>query len=73
MNIALFGHRFFLFGGGILIACAVLQILIRPRTQEKGLMPRFVNGTTLRAFFFVTVGVLAILVGTGAIPMTGGR
>lgn len=72
-NVAAFGHRFFLFGGAILIACAILQWLIRPRAQDKASAAQLVNATTIRAFLFVAVGILAILVGTGTIPMTGGR
>jgi hypothetical protein len=34
---------------------------------------RLLDGTTIKAFFFVVIGILAILVGTGTIPMTVGR
>ncbi len=72
-NVAAFGHRFFLFGGAILIACAVLQWFVRPQTKGKASASRLANATILRMFLFVVVGILAILVGTGTIPMNGGR
>jgi hypothetical protein len=141
MNIAAYGHKFFLFGGAILIAVAILQVLIRPRPKNKasdvetleglaahsapatpsdspalppsgtsGPTPptptplatlasaravsprppamvrgrpsrpashapglRFLDATIIKAVLFVAVGILAILVGTGTIPMAGGR
>jgi hypothetical protein len=72
-DIAAFGHRFFLFGGAILIACAILQWLARPRTQGKPSLVPLVNATAIRVFLFIVVGTLAILVGMGTIPMAGGR
>ena len=73
MNIAAYGHKFFLIGGAILIATAVLQVLIRPRPQNKTPGVRLLDATTIKAVLFVSVGVLAILVGTGTIPISGGR
>lgn len=73
MNIATYGHKFFLVGGAILIATAALQILIRPRPKAGAPAMRLLDVTTIKAFFFVTIGILAILVGTGTIPITGGR
>jgi len=73
MNIAAYGHKFFLVGGAILIATAALQVLIRPRPENKALGLRLLDATTIKAVLFVTIGVLAILVGTGTIPISGGR
>jgi len=73
MNIAAYGHKFFLFGGAILIAVAGLQVLSRPRPKGKPESIRLLDATTLKAFLFVAIGILAILVGTGTIPITGGR
>jgi hypothetical protein len=59
----------FILGGIILIASGILQVVVRPRaSNEKGLV-RFINGSVVRAVMFVTVGVLAVLVGLGVIPM----
>jgi hypothetical protein len=73
MNIAAYGHKFFLIGGAILIATAVLQVMIRPRPKAQSPGLRLLDATTLKAVLFVSVGVLAILVGTGTIPISGGR
>jgi hypothetical protein len=72
-NLAAYGHKFFLIGGAILIATAVLQWLIRPRTKEGNRALRLLDATTIKVFMFVLVGILAILVGTGTIPMGGAR
>ncbi len=64
-----FGLRFFLFGGVILLVTAALQLLMRqPRPRQTGVQ-RYVNMAIVRSALFVTVGVLAILVGLGAIPI----
>jgi hypothetical protein len=73
MNIAAYGHKFFLVGGAILIVVAVLQVVTRPRQKDRALAMRLLDATTIRALLFVTVGILTILVGTGTIPMAGGR
>jgi hypothetical protein len=73
MNIVAYGHKFFLIGGAILIATAVLQFLIRPRPKDKGRALRLPDATMIKVVLFVAVGILAILVGTGTIPISGGR
>ena len=73
MNIAAYGHKFFLIGGAILIATAVVQFLIRPRPREKTRTVRLLDATTIKVVLFVLVGILAILVGTGTIPISTGR
>jgi hypothetical protein len=73
MNIVAYGHKFFLIGGAILIATAVLQFLTRPRAREKSRLGRWFDATTMKVVLFVMVGILAILVGTGTIPIAGGR
>jgi hypothetical protein len=73
MNIAAYGHKFFIFGGIILIAVAVMQVLTRRREKGKPAALRLLDATTIRAVFFVVVGLLTLLVGVGVIPMGGGR
>jgi len=73
MNIAAYGHKFFLIGGAILIATAGVQYLIRPRPKDNARGMRPFDATTIKVVLFVTVGILAILVGTGTIPMAGGH
>jgi hypothetical protein len=34
---------------------------------------RLLDATTIKVFIFVVFGILTILVGTGTIPMAGGR
>jgi hypothetical protein len=73
MNIASYARTFFLFGGALLIAIAVLQMLLRPRPRgNKGSSPAL-GPIIVRATFFALVGVAAILVGVGAIPFGPGR
>ena len=67
MNPAQAGLKFFVLSGAILIVAGVAQALARPpKARERGLQ-RYFNGATVRAVVFVTVGVLAIMVGLGVI------
>ena len=59
----------FTLGGIILIVTGVLQAVVRPPAAHEGKLGRYVNRASLRAVFFVVVGVLAVLVGTGVIPV----
>ncbi|HEY0715280.1 MAG TPA: hypothetical protein VGF45_21550 [Polyangia bacterium] len=59
----------FIFGGIVLIVSGILQVFVRPRAENETPLQRVVNGATVRAVFFGLVGVLAILVGTGVIPI----
>jgi hypothetical protein len=59
----------FILGGVVLIVSGVLQALVRPRAPNETPLQRVVNAATVRAVFFVTVGLLAILVGTGVLPL----
>ena len=67
MNLVSYGHKFFIFGGAILIATAVLQVLIRPKNKAR--KTPLLDAGNLRVLLFVSLGLLAILMGTGAIPM----
>lgn len=69
----LVGAKFFLMGGVVLIVSGLLQLLVRPRNpKEKGLA-RVVNASTMRLLVFVSVGTLAVLVGTGYVPLASLR
>jgi hypothetical protein len=72
MNTPQFNLKFFIVGGAILIISGVAQVLVRPRKTSESPAMRYLNGSVVRAVLFVTVGVLAIMVGMGAIPI-GGR
>jgi uncharacterized membrane protein len=59
----------FILGGVVLIVSGVLQALVRPRQARETAMQRVVNAATVRAVFFVLVGLLCILIGTGTLPL----
>jgi uncharacterized membrane protein len=59
----------FVFGGVILMISGVLQALVRPRKPNETPAQRLVNGATIRAVFFVVMGLMAILVGARVIPL----
>jgi hypothetical protein len=61
--------RVFALGGVILIVSGILQVLVRPRAANEGAAGRFLNRAALRAVLFVVVGLLAILVGLGVVPV----
>jgi uncharacterized membrane protein YfcA len=69
MNIAAVAHRFFLFGGAMLIAIALVQLRLRRRNQEPGERRNPVDATVIRVILFAGIGVLAIFFGAGVIPM----
>jgi hypothetical protein len=56
----------FVLGGVILIAAGILQLMLRPRPS--GARSAF-DGTIVRTALFVIVGVLAVLVGLGVVPL----
>ena len=59
----------FILGGIILIGSGILQAVVRPRKPDERGPGRFINGPIVRAVMFVVVGVLAVLVGAGVIPL----
>ena len=69
MNIVAVAHRFFLFGGAMLIAIALLQLRLRRRARDASARRNPVDATVVRVILFSTIGVLAILIGAGVIPM----
>lgn len=62
--------RIFALGGAILVVSGILQVLVRPRAPNEKPADRFMNRSVLRAVLFVVVGLFAILVGMGVIPVT---
>jgi uncharacterized membrane protein len=72
MNTPQFSLKFFIIGGAILILSGLAQALLRPRNPKESPTMRYLNSSMVRTVLFVTVGVLAIMVGTGTIPI-GGR
>jgi hypothetical protein len=61
--------KFFLLGGVILIVSAGLQLLVRPRDPKVTGLRRVLDQSVVRALVFITVGVLAMLVGLGVVPL----
>jgi hypothetical protein len=60
------GGWFFVLGGVVLMLSGVLQAVVRPR---KGTENRFVNRGTVWAVVCVLVGLGAVLIGTGFMPI----
>lgn len=58
--------RFFVLGGAILILTGGLQLVVRPPKPNES---RYLNRGTLWTGFCVIVGLLAILVGSGTLPV----
>ncbi|MBN2576567.1 MAG: hypothetical protein JXP73_18530 [Deltaproteobacteria bacterium] len=71
MNITAHAQRLFIFLGLILVAIAAIQLLMRPRRQAKP--AGWFDATTVRAIFFIAVGLVVVLAGVGVIPLPGGR
>jgi hypothetical protein len=61
------GGWFFVFGGVVLMMSGVLQSLVRPRKPREH---RFINRGTVWAIVCVLVGVGAILIGAGVVPIS---
>lgn len=58
--------KFFVVGGVILILTGVMQLFVRPR--KAGEHP-YLNRGTIWAGFCLLVGVVAILIGAGVVPL----
>ncbi len=69
MNIAVIAHRFFLFGGALLIFIAIVQLRLRRRAKDSTSSRTPIDANVVRMILFGVVGVLAILIGAGVIPM----
>jgi hypothetical protein len=61
--------RFFIIGGAILILTGLIKLVVRPRERHEVGLQRYINRGTIWSFFCVVVGVLAILVGLGIVPL----
>jgi hypothetical protein len=61
--------KFFVICGIILAATGIAQALIRPRKANETMGQRIVNGTTVKAALFVTIGILGVLLGLGVVPL----
>jgi hypothetical protein len=58
----------FVLGGAILIAAGLLQLFVRPPAAERARGRAGFDASLVRLVLFVTVGILAVLVGLGVIP-----
>jgi bacteriorhodopsin len=67
MNIATVAHAFFLFSGALLILIALMQLSFRKRAKDSS--TRRFDASVVRMLLFTSVGIFAILVGLGVIPM----
>jgi hypothetical protein len=73
MNIVANAHRFFVFGGILLLAIGAIQLLSRPRSQGRSKARSPLSPVMIRAVFFIVMGLLALLAGAGVIPMPGDK
>lgn len=69
MNLVNHGPVFFLIGGMILIACGALQCRSSPKEKSFFSFSRMLTPGGLRILLFFAVGLFAILVGVGLIPL----
>jgi hypothetical protein len=60
------GGWFFVLGGVILMLSGVLQSVVRPRKPKEH---RFINRGTVWATVCVLVGLGAVLIGAGVLPL----
>ena len=67
MNIIAVAHAFFSFSGAVLILIALLQLWLRRGSRERSAGK--LDLALVRIVLFTAVGVFAILVGVGVIPM----
>ena len=69
MNPALaFMPKFFVITGSILVVSGLGTWFVRARKDHETLVETLTSRATLKALVFVTVGVLGVLLGVGAIP-----
>jgi hypothetical protein len=69
MNPALaFMPKFFVITGTILVISGLGQWFVRARKDNETTVEMLASRATLKAVVFVTVGVLGVLLGLGAIP-----
>ncbi len=63
------GLKFFVVAGVILMLAGGLLFLMRPRRSGEVGLARWLNRGTVWALFCVLIGILAVLIGTGVLPM----
>jgi hypothetical protein len=73
MNLLAQAHRFFVFSGILLLAIGALQLLSRRRRGERGEPKRAFDAATIRAVFFLVIGVVVLLLGARVLPMPGDK
>lgn len=73
MNLLAHAKGFFVFSGLLLLGIGAVQLLARPRSGEraKGSVP--LNAATIRAVFFLVVGLVVLLLGANVLPMPGSK
>jgi hypothetical protein len=64
-----FMPKFFVISGVILVLSGLAQVFVRPRKANESVAQKLLNGSVLRAVIFVSFGVLAVMLGSGVIPM----
>jgi hypothetical protein len=69
MNLVKNGPMFFLIGGLILMACGAMQLLSRRGEKGASRLALLATPGGLRIMLFFIVGIIAILMGLGVIPV----
>jgi hypothetical protein len=73
MNLLAHAKGFFVFSGLLLLGIGAVQLLARPRgsRRAKGSVP--LDAATIRAVFFLVVGLVVLLLGANVLPMPGSK
>jgi hypothetical protein len=73
MNLLAQAHRFFVFSGLLLLGIGAVQLLSRRRGGERGAPKRPFDAATMRAVFFLVIGLVVLLLGARVLPMPGAK
>lgn len=64
-----FMPKFFVICGAVLVLSGLAQVFVRPRKADETPLQKWINGATVKAALFITIGVLGILLGLGILPL----
>jgi uncharacterized membrane protein len=73
MNLLPHAKGFFVFSGLLLMGIGAVQLLSRPRRSERQKSGVPLNAATIRAVFFLVIGLVVLLLGANVLPMPGSK